>query len=69
MTSDLEVGSICQEGNINISIFQFDFVSQFRTTNKERTIESGKAFAEGAFPEEVVNIPPPLEEDKLLKVY
>ena len=41
---------------------------QFRTTYKERAMESGKAFAQGVFPDDNVEIPPPLEEDKLLRV-
>ena len=42
---------------------------RFRTTNRQRTMESGKAFGEGAFPNDDVEIPPPLEDDMLLKYY
>ena len=41
----------------------------FRTTDRQRTIESGKAFSQGVFPDEEVILPPPLEEDKLLRYY
>ena len=40
----------------------------FRTTKKQRAMESGKAFSEGAFPGEEVVIPPPLEDDMMLRV-
>ena len=41
----------------------------FRSTNRQRTIESAKAFAQGAFPGYEVNILPPLENDPVIRFY
>ena len=49
--------------------FLDQFLLQFRTTIRQRAMESGKAFSEGAFPGEEVLIPEPLEDDMLLRVF
>ena len=63
-----DYGRKLSQKNLWYNLWRFQFFFQFRTTNRERTIDSGKAFGEGAFPDEAINIPPPLDEDKLLKV-
>lgn len=49
---------------------QFDNETfQFRHTYKKRTGDSAIAFASGAFPDESVYIPTPLDEDKILRFF
>jgi hypothetical protein len=46
----------------------FFLCTKFRHTYKKRTKDSAIAFASGAFPDQPVFIPDPLDEDKVLRV-